>query len=224
MSRPASALPASRRPSREAAPRARDLPALRALRTGWARLAPRERMLVSAAATMLGLALFWWIALAPALQTLRGADARHRALDAQEQRMLDLRAQAQALQSQPRIPTDQARRALEAGVAQQFGAAAQVGVLGERATVTLRGVSAQALAEWLAQARTTAHALPVESHLTRSAARAAPAASAVPAVPAALPPGAIPGIVPSGSATAPLAAGPDARWDGSVVLQLPATR
>jgi general secretion pathway protein M len=214
MNRPASSQ-AARRPSRQAAARARELPALQAVRAGWTRLAPRERMLVSAAATMLGLALFWWIALAPALQTLRGAEARHRALDAQEQRMLDLRAQAQALQSQPRIPTDQARRALEAGVAQQFGAAAQVSVLGERATVTLRGVSAQALAEWLAQARTTAHALPVESHLTRSAAvRAASAA----------PQAGIPGILPAGASAARAATAPDVRWDGSVVLQLPATR
>ncbi|MEH3087400.1 MAG: type II secretion system protein GspM [Xylophilus ampelinus] len=182
---------------------------MQALRAGWSRLAPRERMLVSAAATMLGLAVFWWVALGPALQTLRGAEARHRALDAQEQRMLALRAQAQALQSQPRVPTEQARRALEGGVAQQFGGAAQVSVLGERATVSLRSVPAQALAEWLAQIRATAHAVPVEAHLTRST--AGRAASGAPAAPAAV-------------SAAPSAAAPDVRWDGSVVLQLPPTR
>ena len=37
-----------------------------ALRTHWASLAPREQTLVLAAATVLGLALLWWLLLAPA--------------------------------------------------------------------------------------------------------------------------------------------------------------
>lgn len=60
--RPASTSPASIRP------------ALAALRAHWARMAPREQSLVLAAAAVLGLALLWWVLLAPALQQLRGID------------------------------------------------------------------------------------------------------------------------------------------------------
>ena len=41
-------------------------------------------------------------------------------------------------------------------------------VMGERVTVTLKGVSADALAQWLVQARLNARALPSEAHWVRS--------------------------------------------------------
>jgi len=46
-------------------------------------------------------------------------------------------------------------------------------VSGERATITLKGVSANSLATWLAQARTNARALPAEARLARSPASTA---------------------------------------------------
>ncbi|MGV2482088.1 UNVERIFIED_CONTAM: type II secretion system protein M, partial [Salmonella enterica subsp. enterica serovar Weltevreden] len=72
-----------------------------ALRARWALLAPREQMLVGTAGVLVLLALLWWLALAPALQTLRSAPARHAALDAELQRMLQLQAEARQLQALP---------------------------------------------------------------------------------------------------------------------------
>ena len=72
------------------------------LRQRWAGFAPRERALILAAAALVAIALVWWIALAPALATLRSADAQHRALDAQLLHMKRLQSQARMMQSQPR--------------------------------------------------------------------------------------------------------------------------
>lgn len=134
----------------------------------WDKLAPRERRSVSIAASLIGVALVWWLALSPALQTLRGAEAQHRLLDAQLQTMHRLQAEAQALQAMPKMPFEEAIKALEASVRQRFGTTAQLSVVGERATVTLKGASASALAQWLAQARIDARALPAEARLLRS--------------------------------------------------------
>ena len=73
-----------------------------ALRSRWQALAAREQTLVLAAAALVAVALLWWVAVAPALATLRTAPARHAELDAQLQRMQSLRAEAQQLQSAPR--------------------------------------------------------------------------------------------------------------------------
>jgi general secretion pathway protein M len=136
------------------------------LKTRWEALAARERALVAGAAGLVGLAVLWWAAVAPAWNTLRTADAQHQTLDAQLQKMRELQAQAQALQSQPQVRHDDALRALEASV-RPLGATAQLGVVGDRATVTLRGASAESLAQWLVQARVNARAVPVEARITR---------------------------------------------------------
>ncbi|MDB5851588.1 MAG: ral secretion pathway protein GspM [Rhodoferax sp.] len=138
------------------------------LQLQWDRLAPRERRSVAAALALVAIALLWWVALAPALRTLRGAEAQHQLLDAQLQTMHRLQAEAQALQAQPKLGFEEALRALEASVRQRFGTTAQLSVVGDRATVTLKGASADALAQWLAQARINARALPAEARLQRS--------------------------------------------------------
>ena len=74
--------------------------ALAPLRLRWSALAQREQNLLLIAASVVLLALLWWVALAPALSTLRAAPEQHRTLDAQLQRMQALQAQAQALQAQ----------------------------------------------------------------------------------------------------------------------------
>ena len=50
---------------------------------------------------------------------------------------------------------------------------------GDRATVTFKGAPAEALAQWLNQARSTARAVPLEARLVQSAAPANAAAAAV---------------------------------------------
>jgi len=69
--------------------------------------------------------------------------------------------------------------------------------------VVIKAVPAEALAQWLAQARGNARAVPREVHLTRAGA-AAPNAPAAPAAAAAAP-------------AAPT-------WDGTLVMGLPAAR
>jgi general secretion pathway protein M len=140
------------------------------LRARWDGLAPRERLLVAAAAGVVGIALLWWVALGPAIATLRSSDGQHRALDAQVQQMLRLQAQAKVMQAQPRQNPDEAMRQLEAAIRQQLGVAARYSIAGDRVTVTLTGVPPQALAQWLLQVRINARALPVEAKLTRAVA------------------------------------------------------
>lgn len=136
----------------------------------WTRLAPREQILVAAATALVAAALVWLVLLGPALSTLRSADVQHRALDAQLQRMLGLRAQAQAMQSQPKQNFDEAMRQLETTVRQRLGTTARMSIAGDRVTLALAGTPPDALAQWLAQARVNARAVPVEAHLTRNAA------------------------------------------------------
>ena len=143
-------------------------PGLQALRQRWAGLAPREQALVAAAAAVVALALLWWIALAPALATLRSAEAQHRTLDAQLQHMKRLQAQARAMQSQPRQNADEAMRQLESAIRQQLGVSARYSIAGERVTVTLANTPAPALAQWLSQVRTNARAIPGEARLARN--------------------------------------------------------
>jgi general secretion pathway protein M len=141
-----------------------------ALRARWAGLAARERALVGGAAGLVALALLWWIALAPALGTLRSAEAQHRALDNQLQHMRRLQAQAKAMQAQPRQNPDDAMRQLEAAIRQHLGVTARYSIAGERVTITLANTPAASLAQWLTQVRANARAIPGEARLTRNAA------------------------------------------------------
>ena len=80
--------------------------ALAPFQVRWQALGQREQTLIRSAALLLGLALLWWVLLAPPLRTLRQVEAQQRSLDAQWQKMQGLRAQAQALQAQPRVSRD----------------------------------------------------------------------------------------------------------------------
>lgn len=139
-----------------------------AIQPHWDGLGAREKRLVLSALALVALALVWWIAIGPALQTLRGAAEAHRSLDTQVQQMKALAAQAQALQSQPKANPDESLRALEAATTQRLGTGARLTVVGDRATLTLRNVPADALSQWLAQARINARALPSEARLVRN--------------------------------------------------------
>ena len=139
--------------------------------TFWAALPGRERLLLGSALAVVLLALLWSVGVAPALTTLRTAESQHRALDAELQSMRALAAEAASLQATPRIKPEDGRKALELSVKERLGAAAQLVLAGDRATVTLKGAPAAALAEWLAQARSNARAVPAEAHLSLNAAR-----------------------------------------------------
>jgi general secretion pathway protein M len=140
-----------------------------ALRAHWTALAPRERGLVMAAGALVALALLWWVALGPALSTLRSAETQRRELDAQLAQMLRLQAQARAMQALPRQGPEEAMRQLEAAIRQQLGTSARYSIAGDRVTVTLANTPAPALAQWLSQVRTNARAIPGEAKLARNA-------------------------------------------------------
>jgi general secretion pathway protein M len=163
------------------------------LRQRWDALGARERRLVLGASVLVAVALLWWIALGPALATLRLAREQHVKLDAQMQQMQSLKAQANTLAALPKVSMEDARRSLETSLKQTLEGSAQMTVVGNRATVTLKGASPDALAQWLQQARINARATPTEVRLIKSAGPSAPAADAANQV----------------------------RWEGSVVLTLP---
>ena len=131
----------------------------------WQALSPREQRGVSVLGALLGVWLFWSIALAPALNTLRDSDNRRAQIGQQQAHMLALQHQAQALQTRTPLSRDEALRSLQSLTP---GALMQLNVQGDRVSVQLKSVPAPTLAHWLTQARRQAQALPVEAHLTRS--------------------------------------------------------
>ena len=135
----------------------------------WSRLADQEKqMLVLIAALVIG-AVLWLQILAPARTTLHTADAQAKVLSGQLQAMQKMQSQAQALQKQPPLEFDAALKALALATQQTLGASAQLTNTAERASVTLKGASADALAQWLVEARLNARSAPIEAHLVRTA-------------------------------------------------------
>ena len=140
-----------------------------ALMARWNVLARREQQAVLMALTLVLGALLWWVALAPALSTLRSAPQQLRLLETQLEQMQRLQQQAKTFQAQPVLTLAESRRLLEASV-KTLGPNAQLTVVGERVTLTLKGASADAVAQWLTQARLTARVSPTEARLVRNAA------------------------------------------------------
>ena len=168
---------------------------LQQLASRWQAFAPRERALIGAAVAVVLLALLWSLAMAPALAVLKNAPAQRSALDARLQQMQDLQAQAKALQALPKVKSNEAARALEVLAKQRFGATTQVSVAGNQATLTLSNARPDALAQFLAQARSQANALPSQARLRR-------------------------GQIPNGPINPNGPNNPDS-WDGTLVLALP---
>jgi general secretion pathway protein M len=152
----------------------REMSALTQLRTQalarWQALSPREQRGVFVLGALLAVLLFWSVAIAPALNTLRDSDNRRAHIGQQQAHMLALQNQAQALQAaRPHLSRDEALRTLQGLTPSPQ---IQLNVQGERISVQLKAVPAPTLANWLTQARTQAQALPVEAHLTRGSAPA----------------------------------------------------
>lgn len=135
-----------------------------------ARLSPREQRAITMALWVLGLGLLWWLAVAPALATLRQAPERHARIDAQLSQMRGMAATADRLRAQNAAQPparDDVLRALEQATTGLSGTG-QLSVLGERATMTLKNTPPDALAQWLSQVRVNARLMPQEARLTRS--------------------------------------------------------
>ncbi|MBC7601429.1 MAG: type II secretion system protein M [Ramlibacter sp.] len=143
--------------------------ALTPVRARWDAFAPREKVLVAGAIGLVIFAIMWWWLLAPALATLRTSEAQRHELDAQLQSMRSMQAQAKAVQSQPKPGYDEALRLLELSVRERLGTTGRLSLQGERATITLTGTAPDTVAQWLAQARVNARALPAEVRINRNA-------------------------------------------------------
>jgi len=133
----------------------------------WNALGERERALLLFGSAVLGVALLWWLGLAPALRTVRSAPAQIEALDTQLQQMQTLAAEVRELRATPALPGAQAQAALNAA-AQRLGDKLRLSLQGERAVVDLNGLPGEALASWLAEVRLNARARVVEAQLVRT--------------------------------------------------------
>jgi general secretion pathway protein M len=133
----------------------------------WQALAPREKRLLRIAAVLIGLALLWFVALAPALKVVRTAPAQLALLDSQYQAMQRDAADAKALRDVAPVGAAQSSAALRTAT-EAMGAAARLSVTGDRATLTLSNAGAAQLREWLSEARATARARVVEANLTQT--------------------------------------------------------
>lgn len=187
---------------------ARNSALMDALAARWGGLASRERVLVGSAIALVAAALLWWVGISPALQQLRQARAAAPALDAQLQLMRAQASEAVSLKAQRSLSYDESVRSLEAAV-KTLGAVANSGgtlsVSDGRASITLRAVSGDALAQFLAQVRSNARLVPSELRLKL-------AATSVGAAPL--------NATPAASAATITAAA--AAWDGTIALSLPA--
>ncbi len=129
-------------------------------------LAPRERRGVTLAAVVLGLALVWFVAMAPALNTLRRAATGLEHADSQIQTMQRLATEARDLAGTTAVPADQAKAALQAATA-RLGEQGKLLLQGDRAILTLNAAAPSAVRNWLAEARSGARARPLEASLSR---------------------------------------------------------
>lgn len=143
---------------------------LRALRTQaltrWQALAPRERVMVGAAAIALGVLLVWMVALQPALRTLKTVPPEIADADAKLQRMHALSAEVRDLRSTPPVSSDQALAALRAA-SERLGQSARLTITGDRATLSVNGMEGTAILTWLSEVRSGARGRVVEAKLTR---------------------------------------------------------
>jgi general secretion pathway protein M len=135
------------------------------IKARWAAMAAREQRGVLLAAAVLGAALVWFIALAPALRSLKTVAAQSATLAADIDRMQALQARAKALQAKPALAPQESLRALQTA-AGKLGAAVSLQVVGEQATLTIKKLGALPLGQWLSP-QTGPGLSPIEAHLKR---------------------------------------------------------
>jgi len=139
-----------------------------ALRERWRTLGTRDRRLALLALAVIGAFLVWTVAIQPAWRMLRDAPVQRDLLDLQLQEMRTLATEAQQLRNAPALSAEQSAAALRAA-SERLGAKARLSLQGDRAVLTLNGVSSAQLREWLTEARSGARARPVEAQLSRGA-------------------------------------------------------
>ena len=172
----------------------------------WQGLNARERLLVSVFLGLFGVWLFVSIAISPALRTLNASESQRAEVAQQVVQMRALQHRAQELQRTKPLSRDESLRSLQS-ITPTGNPALQMTIQGDRVMVQLKNLSASQLANWLAQARNNAQALPDEVHISRSFSSSVSASTSV---------SASSGVnAPSNSTNA------TTTWDGQIILRLP---
>jgi general secretion pathway protein M len=128
---------------------------------------PRERQLIVVTGGLLAAALLWFLAIAPALQTYRASAAAHAKLDAELAQMQRMAAESAKLKAMPRANPAAVQTWLD-GATKKIGKATAT-LQGGRVQISFTGASPEALATFLAEARTRAQLVPSEAHWKKNA-------------------------------------------------------
>lgn len=134
----------------------------------WKALGARERRLLTLLAWIVGLALLWLVAIAPAWRSVQSAPARLNQLDSQLQQMQRLAAESRSLRSAPAVGAAQSQSALKAA-GDALGGAGRLVITGDRATMTFTNASGVQVRDWLAEVRGAARVRVIEARLSRGA-------------------------------------------------------
>jgi len=135
-------------------------------KTWWRSRSKRERQAVALIVTIVLLFIVWTVLVQPAWRTARSAPAELDALDAQLQQMQHIANESRGLRNTAPVGAAQAGIALKAA-SDRLGDKARLNLQGDRAILTLSGVTPEALRAWLTEARAGARARPVEAQLQR---------------------------------------------------------
>lgn len=133
----------------------------------WAALAPRERLALGAALSVVALFLVWIGLIQPAWRSVRAAPALHDQLDMQLQQVQRLAAESRELRAAAPVSAAQSAEALKAAT-NRLGEAGKLNLRGDRAVLNLNNASSEGLRGWLSEARSAARVRPVEMQLQRS--------------------------------------------------------
>ncbi len=136
--------------------------------TWWRARTPRERQAVVWLLTLLIAFAVWALLIQPAWRVANTAPAQIDQLNAQLEQMKRVAAEAQSLRGTPPVSVAQASAALKSST-DRLGDKARLTLQGDRATLTLTGVTGDGLRAWLVEARSGARARPVEAQLQRGA-------------------------------------------------------
>ena len=131
-------------------------------------LPEKDRKLIQYLALAMAFSLLWFWNIAPALKTYQEAPLQLAQLERQTENLKALQAQALALQKAPRVKVQNVGAVLQQSLTEIFGNSAKLNLEASRATLTLNNVSAEALAQFLAAARTQAQAMPIEAKLQKN--------------------------------------------------------
>jgi general secretion pathway protein M len=137
------------------------------VRARYEKLDARERTMVLVIGGALAFLAVWLVLVRPAWTTLDAAPALRGQADAQLLQMQAIASEARQLRALPPVPQSVAEQVLKSAT-DDLGGKAKLAVQGERATLSVTGITGEDLRAWLLKARGGARARPVEASLTRA--------------------------------------------------------